>query len=370
MKIAIVHDSLIRGGAERQALYAVRELNKLGCDAELIYYNKAPWPYDALGQFGVSPTLVSKSGKRLRYPWKLAKHFRQRRFDVVHGFMAIPSVYATIAAALAGVSTIFAGQRVEYDARGVCKWIDRAVDRRVAGWIVNSMASARALEKALNLSPGRTHVVYNGIDPSSLVPKRTRDDVRSQLGIDRGAGVVAIVARLEPQKNHELFLYAAAICRAARPSCRFLIVGDGPRRAELEALSRSLGLENDAGFLGNRSDIPDILAATDISVLSSHYEGLSNVMLEAMGSGIPIVSTDYAGVDEVLTDGVDGFVVPLNDAEGLARRMVQLLDDADLRRRLGQAGRESVCRRFTLDAMGRRLLRVYESACGNVAQLT
>jgi glycosyltransferase involved in cell wall biosynthesis len=147
-------------------------------------------------------------------------------------------------------------------------------------------------------------------------------------------------------------------------------VGDGPRRAELEALSRSLGLENDAGFLGNRSDIPDILAATDISVLSSHYEGLSNVMLEAMGSGIPIVSTDYAGVDEVLTDGVDGFVVPLNDAEGLARRMVQLLDDADLRRRLGQAGRESVCRRFTLDAMGRRLLRVYESACGNVAQLT
>jgi len=114
-------------------------------------------------------------------------------------------------------------------------------------------------------------------------------------------------------------------------------------------------------FLGDRSDIADILAATDVSVLTSHYEGLANALIEAMSAGVPVVSTDYAGVEELLTDGRQGFIVPRGDAAAMARRVCQLLDDPGLRERMRREGIESAEQRFSIEAMAGSLRLVYET---------
>ncbi len=360
MKIAIVQDSLIRGGAERQALYATRELTRRGCDVEMIHYNRAPYEYNAKAQFGVEPIHVPKNRTYLRFIRRLGKYLRERRFDVVHGFMDNPTIYAGLAGRLARVPAILGGVRVEYHSAGLARLAHRIINRFAAGWIVNSRAAARALEHKIGAAPERVFVVYNGIDESAFKASLSPAAAKEALGLRPDAGVVAIVARLEPQKNHRLFLEAAAIAARRRPSARFLVVGDGPLRREMEALASSLGVAGGVHFLGNRSDIPDILAATDISVLSSHYEGLANVLLEAMCVGVPVLSTAYPGVDELVTDGQEGFVVPLGDAEALAGRMCDLLESQPLRRRLGDRGKATVGTRFSLEAMGTRLLSVYQ----------
>lgn len=362
MKIAIIQDSLIRCGAERQALYSIAGLRRLGCDAEFIYYNQVANAYDPVAEFGVTPVFMPKLGKKIRFIRQLANYIRQRKFDLVHGFMDMPTVYAAVAAGMAGCRTVFGGIRVEYDGTGLVKLAHRCVDYRLAGWIVNSAASARRLSEVLRIEPGRIHVVYNGIDTRRFVPRISRQEARSKLSVKPGVSVISIVARLEEQKNHRMFLEVASLMSKARSDVSFLIVGDGSLRTDLEKESRNRGLDGVLTFLGNRPNVEEVLWASDVSVLTSNYEGLSNVLLESMASGLPVVATDFAGVEELVEDGKTGVVVPRGNAGEMAESIASLLDNQDLRKRLGESGRIAVCDRFGLDAMSRRLLEVYEGA--------
>ena len=361
MRIAIVQDSLIRSGAERQAMYTVRELTKLGCEVELIYYNKAVYAYDAAKIVGEDHlTCVPKRGTYFRFLWRLRRYFRQRRFDVVHGFMSGPAFYTGLAGWLAGVPVVLGGMRVEYDVTGLYRFLHRLVNRVADGWIVNSQATARSMVPGVGADPQRVFVVYNGLDPATVETTMPTAEAKKRLGLSEAAQTVSIIGRLDPQKNHGLFIAAAERIAARRPDARFLIVGEGKLRAEIESRIRGSGLTDRVLMLGNRSDMPEILAATDVCVLTSHYEGLANVLLEAMCVGIPVVCTAYNGADELVTDGKEGFLAPLNDADGVAERILRLLGDPELRRRMGEAGRESVRGRFSLEAMGRNMLSVYE----------
>ena len=115
-------------------------------------------------------------------------------------------------------------------------------------------------------------------------------------------------------------------------------------------------------FVGNRPDVADLLRATDVLALTSTYEGLSNTILEAMSAGLPVVSTAYAGVEELVTDGQEGFVVAMGDCDALVRKFVQLLDDEAMRMTMGERGKQMVAKRFTIPAMATRLFQVYEEA--------
>ena len=362
MKIAIVINSLIRGGAERQSIYAAGELARRGCSVDLIYYHRAENAYDERLAHGARLVYVPKEGTYWRFVGRLATQMRTAGYEVVHAFKDVETIYAALAGRRAGVPVMFGGIRVEYDSRWPIRLGHRWVKRRLAGWIVNSGAGGRSVTRALGVDPARIHVVYNGIDARAFQSVLSPGEARARLGLPRDCRTVGIVGRLAPQKNHALFLAAARIVRDRQPGARFLIIGEGPLRGELEAQAQQLGLSSDVVFLGNRPDMADLLAATDLSVLSSNYEGLANVLLEAMAAGVPVVSTAYAGVDELVTDGVQGFVVSMDDAAALAGRVCELLADDPLRRRMGEAGREAVARRFSIEAMGQRLLSVYEGA--------
>lgn len=362
MKIAVIQDSLIRGGAERQAMYAVRELARLGCEVELIYYNQAPYAYDPFTILAPENlTFIPKQRTYARFLRRLRKYFRGKNFDVVHGFMGGPTIYGCMAGWSCGVPVVLGGIRAEYDVFGLQRLAHRFVNRIATGWIVNSQATARSMVGGVGAKLDRVFVVYNGIDPMSLKTTVTSAEAKGRLGLPSEALTVSIIGRLHPQKNHALFLEAAAKVGMQHPNAHFLIVGEGELRTQLLAHARTLSIADRIHFLGNRNDMPEIFAATDVCVLTSRYEGLANVLLESMFVGIPVVCTAYNGADELITDEQEGFIAPLGDASAVANRINRLLDDPALRQKMGQTGQASVSRRFTLEAMGRNMLSVYES---------
>jgi len=360
MRIAIIIDSLIRGGAERQALYSARELCRRGCDVEVVYYYDEPNGYDKALAGGAKFTFIPKNGTYLRFFLRLRQYLKQGRFDIVHAYKSIACIYGCMAGVLAGVPVVFAGYREQYKLRGFPKLGHRMINKHITGWIVNSQAIGATLTKSLGVAPERIFLVYNGIEPGAFRAGVTAAQARQKLGLPHEAGVVSIIGRLRPEKNHAMFLKVAARVSSERADARFLIIGDGPMEGQLRELAASLGIQDVVYFLGIRNDIADLLAATDVCVVTSPREGLANSLIEAMCAGVPIISTDYRGVDEVLTDNVEGLVVSRDNTQSMADKIVYLLSDGAMREKYGEAGMKRVEKQFSMEAMGENLLRIYK----------
>ncbi len=200
------------------------------------------------------------------------------------------------------------------------------------------------------------HVVPNSVAVEAVDPAAVAA-LDGELGLE-GAPVVAIIGRLAPQKNHARFLAAVARIAPERPDVRFLVVGDGPLRADLVEQARALGLDGRVTFTGVRHDVPAIAARADLVVLSSDWEGLPLVALEALAAGTPVLSTPVEGMRD-LRDAGAAAIVPEASAEALATGIVELLADSRLRARMGARGRELVVARYSGDATVEAYERLY-----------
>ena len=224
--------------------------------------------------------------------------------------------------------------------------------------------AVRNVLQAQGYDPSRISVIHNGIDVTRFQSAGTRDGaLRAELGFDPLDRVVAVFARLNRLKGIEYFLEAAAQLARRHAGLKFLIVGDSiseEYRKELEAVAARLGLTDRVVFAGFRRDIPALLAEVTVSVLPSLSEGLSNVVLEGMAAGVPVVATSVGGTAEMIDDGRTGLLVPPADASAIARAVGTLLDDPALAARIGAAAKESVTAKFSLDAAVRETERIYE----------
>ncbi len=203
------------------------------------------------------------------------------------------------------------------------------------------------------------HVIRSGIDLADFGrADALRADTRAALGYGPEEPVVGMVGNFKPQKNPLEFVEIAARVAAARPATRFFFAGDGELRAEVEARASALGLSDTLTLLGWRRDVPALLGALDVSVLTSRWEGLPRVAPQAMAAGRPIVATAIDGTPEAVVDGRNGFLYPPGDVALATDRIVQLLDDRDLRRRFAAAGRAAVTE-WDQDEMVRRQEALY-----------
>jgi glycosyltransferase involved in cell wall biosynthesis len=207
------------------------------------------------------------------------------------------------------------------------------------------------------LRPQHVEVVYNGVAEGLELSDSVRDGYDRELNIN--GSVVAAVGRLAAQKAHDRFLDAAAIVLQSRPSTTFLIVGDGRLRHELRRQVTALGIESAVRFTGPRTDARQLIARADLLVFSSNWEGLSIAALEALAAGTPVVSTDVAGMRELLGSGA-GKIVHSWEPRDLASAVVEVLDDAALREQMAAAGRRLVAERFSMAAMEDRYAALYE----------
>jgi len=364
MRIAIVIDSLCKGGAERQALLSARGLACRANYVELIRYYQAAEEYDPNSAVPARSMLILKSRRPIRFVFRLARHLRRGRFDVVYALKETPCFYGCLAAWLARVPVRLAGCRTQFEHSGLNKSALRLVDRLATAWIPNSLGVSQSLVNMFGVVNERLHIVLNGIEASDWQSSVSAADARTRLGLPADAPTVAMIAALRPEKNHGMFIRMADAVHHAIPNARFLIVGDTGRsddaaHARLREMAEACGVASRVHFLGQRSDIADVLAAVDVSVLTSDHEGLSNALLESMAAGKAVVTTDYRGADEVVTQGVDGFITPRGDAQAMADCVIRLFSDGALRARVGEQARRMVAERFSLEAMTDRLLAVY-----------
>lgn len=217
-----------------------------------------------------------------------------------------------------------------------------------------------ALEQQL-CEPSRLTVIRNAIEPHGI-PPNARAVAREKLGLPQSASIAGMVARLAPQKGIGAFVRAAAEALRARPETLFVLVGGGPLEDSVRASVKEMGLPPERfRILGHREDAVDLYHAFDVLVLSSLYEGLPYVLLEAMVRGIPVVATDVLGSRDVVADGETGLLARVNDPADIAAKIVILLNDADKMKRFGQAAVRRAAGEFSFDEFVRKHRELYSS---------
>jgi glycosyltransferase involved in cell wall biosynthesis len=313
-----------------------------------------------LQQAGIPVTAI---GKRLKLDplalARLTRFLKARRFDVVQTWIFAANTYGRIAARGAGVPIVITAEMAVdlWKGQGQLK-IDRSLARWTDRVVGNSRAVVEFYRKA-GIPEDRLAMIPSGIaeeEPPSVDPAA----VRAELGLAGDAPLVLFAGRLAPQKGVADLIAALDLLHYGMPELRTLIVGDGPLRAQLEELTHAYQLENAVRFLGHRNDVPRLLAAADLLVLPSLYEGLPNVVLEAMRFAKPVVATAAPGTTEVVENGRTGLLVPPGDPPALAQAIRTVLRDPELARQLGTAGRARVEAEFRADTMIARFADLYE----------
>jgi glycosyltransferase involved in cell wall biosynthesis len=308
----------------------------------------------------------------LRATGRLVALMRRERYDLVHvhGFKA--SLPGRLAAALSGTPVVYTVHNFVFEAGGGAKRrlylaVEQALALLTTRYIAVSEALRRDLVARAHLAPERVTVVYNGLPRHAAAARETLDALRREFGLDAAERVVLCVARLVPEKGVDLLLSAmGALSQAAQagdalPPLRLLVAGDGPQGEALRAQATQLGLAERVRFLGHRGDVPALLDLADAVAIPSRAEGLSLFLLEALDAGRPVVAARAGGMIELVKDGEDGLLVPVEDPLALAAALRRLLTDQGLASRLGASARQRGAG-FTVAAMLDRTLAVYRTA--------
>lgn len=292
------------------------------------------------------------------YP--LERLLRSGRVDVVHAHKFGSNLWASVLSQFADIPVLLAHEHTwSFAGKPLRRLIDRELIGRSATAIVAvSEADREKMIEIERIPPGKIRYVPNGI-PDQL--PGDRELIRARLGIPTEAPVIGTVCALRPQKAVHVALEAVASLIDEQPSLSFLVVGDGPERARLERKSVALG--GRAVFIGRVApmDVPHYVAAMDVLVCSSSFEGTPLAVLEWMAAGKAIVATDVGGVPALIEDGLEGLLVPPNDPASLARAMGRLLREPELRERLGMAARRRQQDEFRLDRTVDVLQELYAS---------
>ncbi len=301
------------------------------------------------------------------YP-RLFKLFRQLRPAVVHT-RNIGALEISVPAWAAGVPARIHGEhgREVDDLDGTNKknqWIRRLYRPFVTYYIALSADLQQYLTKAVGIPSGRVVQIYNGVDAVRFCPAEPRTLIEGCPFGDQDQWLVGTVGRMQAVKNQidlaKAFIIALQKAPELRQTLRLVMIGDGPLRAESIALLEQAGCADLAWLPGERSDVPDIMRGLDCFVLPSLAEGISNTILEAMASGLPVIATNVGGSGELVEDGKTGTPVPAGDLEALADEMVALARQRDKAKAMGRAGRSVVEQKFSMAAMVRQYRELYD----------
>ncbi len=364
MKIAFVIDTIESptAGTEKQLLLLIKHLDRSRFKPYLCVLSSSDWlekEFD-LCPLHVIGMKVAKNMKTLLGILSFSRFLKKEQIAIVQTHFRD----GNIAGILAG---ILAGTRIISTRRNQGYWLNQSeikLQKLLNNWvdlfIANSQSTKNWAIQTEGISPERVQVIYNAIDlePYKTITEQDGVNVRKELGIPLDVRVVGIVANLRPVKGIDVFLRAAAIVKKRLPDTWFVIVGDGEERQNAKILSKELGIKDNVYFAGRRTDIPRLLSAFDVGVLSSHSESFSNSVIEYLAAGLPVVATDVGGCREAIADGKTGFIVTVGNNQQLAQGIMDILKQNCFADRQGEI-KQSALRLFSLQAMKEEYTNIY-----------
>jgi len=349
MRVGFVIGQLSVGGAEGQLLELLRSLDRHFLPTVYCLAPTAGAIAGDLETLGIRVRVIGQRGAARAL--RLARQLKKDEIDLVHSWLFIANGYA--AAATRGGKTlplITSARNCKVQGR-ISRLVNRYAFQSSHAIVVNSRDVEAYIVKHYEAPPDRIEVIHNGVDTERFHPNR---------GVPpEGPPLVVNIGRMVQQKNQDLFLDAAAELHRSMPEVRFMIVGDGPLRAHLEQRAAGLGLSSVLSFPGERRDTDEILRRASLFWLTSRWEGMPNVVLEAMASGVPVIATDVGGTRELIDDGVEGHIVAPGDRTAIVERARALLQDTSRREDAAGAARRRA-ETFSPDEMARRFEDLYD----------
>ncbi|HVA65933.1 MAG TPA: glycosyltransferase [Elusimicrobiota bacterium] len=363
IRVLYVSTSTTLGGAEKTLHTLATRLDRKKFEVPAVVSLKPAGIYARkLAESGIS--VASLETGRVPGPRALSALralIAERKPDVVHAFMYQAAQLCRMAKLGAGFKLV-SSPRVTYRTRS---WATLALDRVLKGLddaLVSECAASRDyLIERQGYRPDKVRTIYNGVEP---VTRAFQDDV-ARLRSEAGAGpkdfLIGSAGRLDKQKNHASLVRALIPLKNYMPWVRCVILGEGPERANLESLIGRLGLRDCVRLLGERQDAAAWISSLDLFVLPSLWEGLPNVLLEAMALGVPCAASAVDGVLEIIRDGESGFLFAPGNPEAAARTITKVMEDDMLRRTVAARGRAGVAEKFPLPMMVSSYESLYES---------
>lgn len=288
------------------------------------------------------------------------RFIRENNIEIVHTHDFYTNVFGISAACLAKVRGRIASKRETGEMRSAAqKLIEKQVFHLSRAIVVNADAVREFLVKQ-SVDERKISVIYNGLHLERLKPTQSRADSLREFDLPPNKKIVSIVANLRhPVKNICLFLRAAALVKAKFPNAIFAIAGEGELLGEYQNLAAELSIAGNVFFLGRCTKVADLLAISDVCVLSSRAEGFSNSILEYMAARRPVVVTRVGGAAEAVRDGENGFLVESNDAAAMAEKILFLLENKETAREFGERGRQIVEEKFSCAAQLEKTKELY-----------
>lgn len=307
---------------------------------------------------------------------KLCRLIRQTRPHIVHTHTAKAGFLGRLAARLCGVPVIvhtYHGHVLRGYFGPITTRLVRRVERMLAGITDRIVAVSAQVKLELAAyevaAPDKISVIPLGLELEPFLSSSGfRGELRRELGFGAADPIVGIVGRIVPIKNHGLFLRAAARIARESANCRFVIVGDGPLRAQTEQAARKLGIRDRVRFLGWRFDLPRIYADLNALVVSSDNEGTPVAAIEAMAAGCPVVATRVGGLPDLISHERTGFLVPPGDAHAMAEAVLRVLTDRDIAARITDEAKTLIPTRFSADRLGRDMADLYDELLAAASQ--
>ncbi len=363
--VTVLHviDTLGYGGAERFLVGLVRALDRQRFRPMVAWLTAAGPFARVLADAHVPVVGIAARGHRdARALWRLGQLMRTKAVDIVHTHLFVDGFYGRLAALMAGVPVRVVTQQNAYEDpdRRLPPWqirVNRVLARVTDHFVAVSAATREYLHQVEGVPLSRISVVPNAIEPPPRLDATAVAALRQEWLRGATGPLVGTVARLEPQKGVDVLLEAIHLARQKIPDMRCVIVGQGGELPALRAQVQELQLSSHVCFAGPRDDVWHVLAALDVFVLPSRFEGLSLALLEALAVGTPVVATAVSGTVDVIQDGVTGVLVPPEDPEALAQALITVLRYPETARRLGEAGRRLVLAEYTMD----RVVQQYET---------
>jgi L-malate glycosyltransferase len=352
MRVLHLNNEKTWRGGERQTLLLAAALQELGITNTIGCRPGTPL-YEQASRAGLP--VVAVSGNPLLAPVQIAA--AARRFDLLHCHTGRAHSFAALVASFVPKPVVIT-RRVGFLPRP--SWFNRRKYRQLAKAVCVSRFVADQLQQ-WGVAAGQLQVIHDGLPAPG--PGRARAELRRALGVREDALVVGHVGALEIEKDHDTFLRAIQAIAGQHPALQVVVIGDGRRRAELEALRDRLGLEQVVRFTGALPEASEYLPAFDVFVLSSVVEGFPNVILEAFAANVPVVATAAGGTGELVRDGDTGLLVPVGDAAALGGGIARVLGDAALRQRCPAAARARWQAEFSVAHMAQCYAALYREIC-------